>query len=165
MPDRYSPANPEGQRRLAARWFPAVPKNRRGTHHITFPGYDVKAGCRRDLNSSWWSGEYSPQLRLFLCPAEDSERQVRSQPRRAGLDFTSVPPPDLYLTAFDLKFGPGCCRPEPNLITPEIKCEFRGAETAEVERGGCVILTGGPAGPGGPASPCRRIIIFTHKAS
>lgn len=44
MLGRYSPANPEGQRRLAARWFPVGPENESETRQITFP--DIESQLR-----------------------------------------------------------------------------------------------------------------------
>lgn len=37
MLDRHSPADPEDQCRLAARWFPAVPEKKSEMRQIAFP--------------------------------------------------------------------------------------------------------------------------------
>lgn len=115
-----SPASPEGQRRPAARWFPVVPEKEK-SHFLTRQScsYDITAACRSDSNA----GVYSRRLLLALGPAEDSESRVKvanTEGRiRFHLTFLHLP----YLTGFNLKFGPVCGRPEPNLITPEVKCE------------------------------------------
>lgn len=86
---------------------------------------------------------YSLPLRLSLGPAErqrEADEVTNGGGGRIRLHFT-FPPPDLYLTGLNGKFGPGggCCR-ERNLITPEINGEFKrsritGAETRTSRRG------------------------------